>query len=131
MVLQCLMEPISRQLLYQRLRNRVIELLDTYSSVEDIAKLGAFEMINLVDDLLPLDYDEAPKVFSETEKEVIAEFLEFADAASDATDKDTWNVDWFRNSREWVILSEYAKQALAVFAERGRFSEEREAVLMT
>lgn len=39
-----------------------------HSSFEDIANLGAFEMINLVNDWLPLDYNKAPKVFSEKEK---------------------------------------------------------------
>jgi len=123
------MEEISQQLLYQRLRNRVIELFDMHSSFEDIATLGAFEMVNMVGDVLPLDYDEAPKVFSEKEKKAVAEFLKLAGSAADATDEDTWKIEWFRNSRPWVRLSEFAKQALAIFSERGRFSEEYEEIL--
>ena len=121
-----LMEKISQQLLYQRLRNRVIELLDMYSSLDDIATLGAYEMINLVDDYLPLDYADAPKVFSEKEKVAIAKFMKLATAASDATEENTCSVDWFRSSKEWVSVSRFAEQALAVFTERGRFSEESE-----
>ncbi|WP_299985836.1 hypothetical protein [uncultured Ruegeria sp.] len=125
------MEEISRQLLYQRLRNRLIELLDMYSSLDDIASLGAYEMIELVGDLLPLDYDEAPKVFSEREKEAISKFAELAENAADATEEDTWSVDWFKSSKEWVSVSEFAKQALVIFSERGRFSEEYEKVFAT
>lgn len=123
------MEEISRKLLYQRLRNRVIELLEVYSSVEGIASMGAFEMINMVDDWLPLDFDEAPMVFSDKEKEVIAKFIRLVNSASDTTDEDTWDTEWFRASKEWVRLSEFAKVALIVFSERGRFSEETEETL--
>ena len=126
-----LMEEISRQLLYQRHRNRVIELFDMHSSFEGIAALGAFKMVSTVDDWLPLDYDEASKVFSEREKEVVTEFKELAARAADAIEEDTWNVEWFKNSEEWVRLSEFAKQALVIFSKRGRFSEEYEEILRT
>lgn len=122
------MDEISQQLLYQRLRNRVIELLDLYCSFEDIAKFGAFEAINMVDDWLPLDYDEAPKVFSQKEKDAIREFLELWDMAADATDEDTQDVAWLEGSAEWVRLSKSAKRAFNIFSERGRFSEEKEEV---
>lgn len=40
--------------------------LELHSSFEDIAKLGAFEVLNLADDFLSVDFHEAPKVFSLT-----------------------------------------------------------------
>ena len=125
------MEEISRQLLYQRLRNRVIELLEMYSSLENIASFGAYEMINKVDDWLPLDYEKAPKVFTETEKEVIAEFIGLVSIASDATHNDTSNLEWLKASVEWNRLFEFAQKALTVFSERGRFSEKVEEALRT
>ena len=91
----------------------------------------SFSMINMVGDWLPVDYDEAPGVFSENEKEAISKFMELADIAADAADKNTWDIDWFKCAEEWVRLSEFAQQALAVFSERGRFSEEFEEVLPT
>lgn len=124
------MDEISRQLLYQRLRNRVIELLELYCSFDDIAKLGAFEAINMVDDWLPFDYDEAPKVFSEKEKGAVREFLQLWDGAADATDEDTQDVAWLESSVEWVRLSKSAKRALHIFSERGRFSEDEEEKLL-
>ena len=120
------MEEISSQLLYQRLRNRVIELFETNSSFEDIAEAGAFETINSVFDWLPIDYGEAPNVFSEHEKEVIAQFIRLVGAASDATDEDTCDVAWFESSSEWARLSVFARTALPVFLKRGRFSEKEE-----
>ena len=120
------MDEISRQLLYQRLRNRVIELIELFCSFDDIAKFGAFEVINMADDWLPLDYDRAPNVFTNKEKEVIAVFIQLVEAASNVTDEDTWDVNWFESSSEWVQLTSSAKVALAVLLERGRFSEEIE-----
>lgn len=123
---KCVMEEISQQLLYQRLRNRVIDLMEVHSSIEDIARFGAYEMINLIDDILPLDYDEAPGVFSEKEERAVAWFLELAESAAEATDEDSWDTEWFENSQEWMKLSRFARHALTVFSERGRFSEEYE-----
>ncbi len=102
-----------------------------YSSLDDIATVGAYEMIKLVGDLLPLDYDEAPKVLSEKEIEAISKFAELAEYAADATEEDAWSVDWFKSSEEWVSVSKFAKQALAVFSERGRFSEEHKELFAT
>ncbi|MEL7203885.1 MAG: hypothetical protein AAGL19_06940 [Pseudomonadota bacterium] len=125
------MEKISQQVLYQRLRNRVIELLDMHSCFEDAATLGAFEMVNLVDDSLPLDYTEAPGVFSAKEQEAVDRFLQAYEVAAEATDTDTWSIEWFKSSEDWVRLNEVANQAVAIFTERGRFSEELEEKLNT
>lgn len=86
------MERTSQQVKYQALRNGVIELLDMCSSLEDIAALGAFETINTIHDLLPLDYNKAPKVFSNKEIEAISEFIQLVEIASDATENDTWTL---------------------------------------
>ncbi len=118
------MEQISRQLLYQRLRNRVIDLFEMHSTFEDT--LGAFEMIDMVDEFLPLDFEQAPNVFSEREKAAISEFMVLANRAADATHENTWDVDWFNGSQEWVWLSGSAKRGLIIFSERGRFSEQEE-----
>lgn len=56
--------------------------------------------------------------------------MKLADIATDATKVDTWDVEWSEGSKEWVRISKIAKQALAIFAERGRFSEEYEEDLM-
>lgn len=80
----------------------------------------------MVEDWLPLDYDKAPKVFSQKEKDAVREFMELWEAAADATHEDTQNVAWLERSVEWVRLSEFSKHALVIFEKRGRFSEETE-----
>lgn len=126
------MENISRTLLDQRLRNRVIELLELCASFEDIATLGAFEVINMIDDWLPLESDKAlnvfetSKVFSENEKQATAQFFKLMENAAEVTDQDCWDVAWFESSSEWVELSKFSKETLEIFAKRGRFSEEIE-----
>ena len=125
------MDEISQQLHYQRLRNRVIELLDFFCSCDDLAKFGAFEAINMVDDWLPLDCDISPNVFINKEKKAISKFVQLVESASNATDENSWDVDWFKSSNEWVRLSSFAKDALSVFLERGRFSEEIEEPSLT
>ncbi len=123
------MDEIRQQLLYQRLRNRVIELLDLFCSLHDIASFGSFEAINMVEDWLPLDYEKAPKVFSQKEKKAVREFMELWEVAADVTNEETQNVEWLERSVEWVRLSKSAKRALRIFSERGRFSEDCEEVL--
>ena len=123
------MDEISQQLLFQRLRNRVIDLLDLYCSFDDLAKFGTFSVINMVDDWLPLDYEEAPEVFTQKEKDAVGEFLKNWDEAANATNEDIWSVAEFESSIEWVRLSKTAKEAFLVFSERGRFSEDFEEVM--
>lgn len=45
----CQWKPLIQQLLYQILRNGVIELLELLCSLYDFTKIGAFESINIVD----------------------------------------------------------------------------------
>lgn len=121
------MEEISTQLLYQRIRNRVIELMEMHSTFE--GTLGAFSMLNMVDDWLPVPYENAPNVFSTKEKDAIADFLRLFEVAADATLVNTWDVEWFKNSPEWSALSKVAQEAYDIFMQRGRFSEDDEQAL--
>ncbi|MEM8823000.1 MAG: hypothetical protein AAGF30_05255 [Pseudomonadota bacterium] len=120
------MEQVSDQVLFQRIRNRVIELFELYQSLEDVAQFGAFETLNMADDWLPVEYERAPLVFSQNERDAVDQFLAHIQAAAATTGEDTWDVDWLRNSTQWIQLSMHANLAAATFAKRGRFSEERE-----
>lgn len=124
------MDEISQQLVYQRVRNRVIEVLELYCSLDDLAKFGAFEAINMADDWLVLDYKKAPKVFNQKERDAVGDFMKLWDVASNATNEDISSVAEFESSMEWVRLCETAKQAVLIFSERGRFSEEIEEVML-
>lgn len=119
------MEQISQQLLFQRLRNRVIEVLELHASLEGVVASGTFEVVNIVEDWLPLDYEKAPKVFSEHEKEAITVFLRLSEAFAEAALENKWDKGWLRTSAEWLALSKYSEDALAVFMQRGRFQKKQ------
>jgi hypothetical protein len=125
------MEEIGKRLLHQRVRNRVIELLDITCSFTEIAKFGAFWVINMAYDWLPLDYRDAPNVFDEKEKHAVEEFLRLMEKAAVTTTHDTWDIRWFENSLEWRELSAYAKKSLHVFINRGLFSEDVENISLS
>ena len=123
------MDEISQQIIYQRLRNRVIEVLDLYCSFHGIAKFGAFEAINIAEDFLPLDFEQTPNVYSQKEKDAVSEFMELWEIAADATHENTQDAAWLESSVEWVRLSNSAKRGFRIFSERGRFSEDYEEEL--
>ena len=52
-----------------------------------------------------------------------------AETASDATEENTWDIEWFRAAKEWVRLSEFDYVALVVFSDRGRRSGDKEEAL--
>lgn len=120
------MGELSKQLLYQRLRNRVIEMCEIAGSLETVAGFGAFGTINEADGWLPLDYDQAPLVFDGAEREVLDRFVAAMDAASDATDDDVFDLVVLENMPEWRLVRERALAALDVFSARGRFPEDHE-----
>jgi len=120
------MEHVSNRLLHQRLRNRVIELLDLHSCPDAVSRFGAHEAINLVDDFLPLDFHDAPGIFSEAEQLAITSFLILVDRASDVTDTDHLTTDWFTDSPEWGALSNFSRRTYNLFMVRGVSNEERE-----
>lgn len=84
----------------------------------------------MVGDCLPVEYHGAPKVFSEKEKAAIEAFLKLVDFASEASNENSYDVGWFQKSTEWCELSEFAREAIVTFMERGLFSEEVEENLL-
>lgn len=116
------MEDISQQLLFQRIRNRVIETLEMVSCLEEVAKYGAFWIINTVDFLVPSDFDYCSKVFDDPELSAIEQFRCLMKKVGDVTPDDFFDIGRFRASPEWSAVERYAEEALQVFMRRGRFS---------
>lgn len=114
----------SKYLVYQRIRNRVIELLEMYASLECVAQFGAFGIIEMHDDFLPIEFSEIPDVFTTEEQAAIANFTALVEQASAATITDTSDLEWLVDSEEWWSLSVFSKQALKVFIKRGRYEEQ-------
>ncbi|NSX53245.1 hypothetical protein [Parasulfitobacter algicola] len=83
-------------------------MLDLTSSYKAMAPFGAFEVINMVDDWLPIDHSAAPDVFSDTEQELIYNFLKLVNLASEATLCDIHDEPTLKSSKEWRELSQFS-----------------------
>ena len=124
------MSEISEQLLYQRLRNRIIEELDHASSLKSVSEIGSFETIDGIFDFLPIDFHVVPELFDLAEQDALALFLIEADKVRSETRHATWDLAFFEQSSAWIELSQSARKGLAVFMRRGRFSEDVEERLV-
>lgn len=121
------MASIPEKLLHQRLRNRVIEVLEIASSPESIAEFGAFGTIDWLDDFLsttPNDEPAANDVYTGEERMALARVTEAFEAASDVTDVDLYDAGQIAAIVEWQNLIAVSNGALDVFAKRGKFSED-------
>lgn len=120
------MSEISKQLLYQRLRNRIIEELDAASSLKCVAQVGTFEAIECMFDHLPIDFQAVPNLFDLAEQNAIEHFLISAEKVRSEPQEASWDLAYFEHSPAWVELSRSANAGLTIFLKRGRFSEEEE-----
>lgn len=119
------MTSITKKLLQQRIRNRIIEYFDL--SYEEIAKFGAFEIINMWQDFVPEGWDEnffKEPVFSKKEQAHIKQFCEIWGRTAEATPADIFDKETLQNSIDWSTFVSEAKKAHKLFEERGKFSEE-------
>jgi hypothetical protein len=119
------MSEVSQELLNQRLRNRIMELLEVYSSEEGWAYLGPDEVINqwgdLVDDSRIGKY--VKPAFSHEEQEALHKFNELWKEYCRSTPRVMPAVEVLKKTSKWQSLREQAASTLALFSERGRFEE--------
>jgi hypothetical protein len=125
------------QLVLQRIRNRIIETLETFASFDEQRTYAQrvpicyvpYELINrwedFVDSAQPSHFAEP--VFSLEERGAIEQFHCQWRAAADLLPNDHPPLEDVLNARYWMRLRDAARQALAVFLVRGRLSEEVEA----
>lgn len=125
------------RVLAQRIRNRLIEYLETASSYKEqheyernvpIAHVPD-EIINQWEDWVDgarLDWFEEP-VFSPREQEAIRTFHAVWDGVAKDTPKSLPSLSALVGTEPWERLQRAAVRALAVFAVRGKFDEERDA----
>ena len=122
------MEEISDLLLNQRIRNRIIEVLEITASYEEQEKHGGDEFINMwedwVDDERIGDYVEP--VFTKKEQERLAEFHKAWNYVANHTPQFLPDISELKKNNDWTNLMASASDALAVFRQRGKLSEESE-----
>jgi hypothetical protein len=127
----------SRQVVFQRIRNRIIEVLECLSSFDAQREYARrvpicyvpYELINSWADFV---HSSRPKdftgpVFSAAERDAIERFYSALDAASDALPDDFPPLERVLKEPYWARLREAAETALATFAARGKLSEDVEA----
>jgi hypothetical protein len=120
----------SQQLVLQRVRNRIIEYLETTSSLERqrVPHVVPGETINSWEDsvLEPWLKQYVPPVFSDDERQAILSFHRTWDAVSAGLAWSQTNFDELAGNPEWERLRTAAASALAVFQRRGKCSEDEE-----
>jgi hypothetical protein len=119
----------SPQVVLQRVRNRIIEVLDVLASLEEQQRFisGPNELINQWEDWVhgSLDAYSAP-VFSREEQGALRAFHTIWNAVADSTPNPLPNWDQTQRLPGWEVLRVEAERTLAVFMKRGRLSEDVE-----
>lgn len=121
------MEEIGKRLPYPRIRSRVIDVLESGASGEATERFGASGTIDMVDDWLPTRSGEPLQVFNEKAQAILHAFLQAMNRAA-ASMAENWGAARLRASKEWARMREVAQEALGVFMERGRFSDDVEEI---
>ncbi|MDH5409142.1 MAG: hypothetical protein OEY00_11085 [Gammaproteobacteria bacterium] len=121
-------EEISKKILYQRIRNRIIEVLEITADPSQHEKFGGDEIICMwedwVDDQKLPEYVEP--VFSQEEQTAISEYHKIWNEVADNTPHLMPSVNELVKNAYWQKLIKQAEKALTVFSIKGRYSEEVE-----
>lgn len=124
------MEEVSDLLLNQRIRNRIIETLEVYVSVEDQKLFGPDEVINMWDDFVDDErlatYDEP--AFNKQEQLAISVFHNNWNRVCDNTPQHMPPIEQLVKEQYWVQLMNDAREALLILAIRGRLDEDQEII---
>ena len=121
------MNEISDTLLNQRLRNRIIEVLEMFADEAFVEKFGTDEIIESWYDFVDEDrfeYINEP-VFTKNEINSIKRFLNLLESSFESVPT-TWTISELDNNKPWNNLVSAAKEELEIFMERGRLDEEKE-----
>ena len=126
----------SERVVEQRVRNRIIEYLELAASYEDQRDYEAavpiahvpYEVINQWEDNLPHGPTAIiePTVYSAQELDALKQFDRVWRAAADEVPDDYPTLEQVQSMDAWKRLRSEAAKALAVFARRGKLSEEHE-----
>ena len=121
-------ESPSKQLILQRVRNRIIEYFEFASDAEAQAKFGPDSVINYWEDWQNSSLDTAypNPVFTVSERDAMSAFDSSWRLTADSTSNPMPPISVLRDTRVWQRLTTSAIIALSVFLLRGRFPEDHE-----
>jgi hypothetical protein len=121
-----LSEAVSKRVVDQRLRNRIIEEVSSLAEDNDVAmQWGASEYFEAFFDLINNDRPWPNSCFSNEKKQAFKNFCALMIKACDATPKRLTVAQLTESGWPDIIRSE-AQRTLAVFLARGRFGEDEE-----
>ncbi len=120
----------STRVVLQRIRNRIIEYLETTASVERqrADRVSPGETINQWGDWVNPSWlpSYVPPVFTLPERDAILKFHAVWDEVASSVPREAVIVDDVAQSAPWQRLGEAAQAALAIFATRGKLPEDHE-----
>ena len=125
----------SKQLILQRVRNRIIEYLEFASSFDDQREYQAAVPVCVPTEIIaqwedsvqdPNDPQFGPPVFTSDERAAIAAFHHVWGEVAERTPSPMPPLEETLLLPEWKRLHDAAERALVVFNRRGPLSEERE-----
>ncbi|MGF1593831.1 MAG: hypothetical protein ACFCUW_11160 [Kiloniellaceae bacterium] len=121
-------ESIGRTLLQQRIRNRLMDVLEIASAFDEIARCGTSETINLWEDWYRESDSDfyAEPVFSVSERKQIIEFSKVWNETAEVEEDNTFDPEKLKTLPHWCRFRDAAETALRVFEQRGRCSEDKE-----
>jgi hypothetical protein len=118
---------VSKQIIEQRVRNRIIEMLEWLVECESTPpNLGMNELINCWEDWVPSPFEPdyfPPPVFTEAEQELIRQVSRAVDTFCCVTPKSITDERAALKLPQWAAIIMTARSALLVMAARGRMSE--------
>jgi len=121
------MSSISDKLLQQRLRNRIMEVLDGFADEETIEAVGTDELIEQWYDYMDEKrmYFYSQPVFSHDELNALKRFHYLLESTY-LTIPTTWSLKDLVTNKYWSTLVATAREELLVFQQRGFLDEEHE-----
>jgi hypothetical protein len=124
---------VTSQLVYQRIRNRIIEMLELLIECESSpSEFGLNELINFWEDWVssPLQEDEFPtSVYTEVEGKLLREVSLTINAFCEVTPQSITDETGAMALPEWTAVIVTARLAYITMMKRGRFSEDEELSL--
>jgi hypothetical protein len=104
---------------FANMRQTLMVNLPTFADGSFVSELGAFEMINLLDDLLPepLDWLDHP-CFQSNEAEALTELHSAMERFSEALQENTWCRDNLEHMPAFLELERLAGHAAVLLAHR-------------
>lgn len=113
------------RIIEERVRNRIMELLETIVDDKLVSSIGVDELVNHWNDFVPDCGPEAfsSSVYTDDERSALESVCSAFDDLIENTENPMPSMDILRNNPLWTALVKVSRNALTVFDSRGRCLE--------